>query len=102
MGYKGSHEGKAGVPDVIVHGWMGHKGYLDDAYSRGFELLGDIYRENMHVVTVYEEDLSSSSLALKDARIKELEALVVSLREEPKIDMDALADKVLDRIESRK
>ncbi len=68
MGFKGSHEGNSGVPDVIVHGWMGHKGYLEEAYARGPELLSEIYKENMHVVTVQEVGLDEKTRAeIKEA-----------------------------------
>ena len=91
----------AGVPPDTVHAWMGHQAYLTAAYDRQeYGDLSEIYKDNMHVVTVYEEDLSSSTLALKDTEIEELKAEIARLRVAP-IDLDALADKVLARIDRR-
>jgi len=63
MGFEGSYDGKAGVPDVIVHGWMGHKAYLEEAYARGNKRMAEIYAENMNVVTVYEFGLDEKTRA---------------------------------------
>ncbi len=52
--------GLAGVPDVVVHGWMGHKGYQSEAYDRvGKKKAGEIYKEYMDAVTIYERELST-------------------------------------------
>jgi len=75
MGFKGSHEGKSGVPDVIVHGWMGHKGYLEEAYARGLEDLAAIYKENMHIVTVHEVGLDEKTRAEVKEAIERAEKL---------------------------
>ncbi len=75
MGFKGSYEGKSGVPDVIVHGWMGHKGYLEEAYARGLELLAAIYKENMHIVTVHEVGLDEKTRAEVKEAIEKAEKL---------------------------
>lgn len=61
MGHKGSYEGKAGVPDMIVHAWMGHKAYLSEYDRLGNKGMADIYAENMNVVTVHEVGLDEKS-----------------------------------------
>ncbi|MEM3549939.1 MAG: site-specific integrase [Candidatus Bathyarchaeia archaeon] len=44
---------EAGVPESIIHAWMGHKGYLDSAYKRYTkEKLAQIYKEHMDAVTI--------------------------------------------------
>ncbi len=65
--------GEAGVPDVIVHAWMGHSAYLSEAYDRiGNPFLSKMYKEKMDVVTIYEQELSQQ---LKDKyEAKRLEA----------------------------
>ncbi len=55
MGLEGTYRGKSGVPDMIVHAWMGHKAYLSEYDRLGNKGMADIYKENMHVVTVYED-----------------------------------------------
>lgn len=45
--------GSAGVPDMNVHAWMGHKAYLSKAYDRPDE-MAELYKEHMDVVTVHE------------------------------------------------
>lgn len=54
MGLKGTYEGKSGVPDMVVHAWMGHKPYLSTYDKLGTEQMAEIYKNNMNVVTVYE------------------------------------------------
>jgi hypothetical protein len=44
--------GLAGVPDMIVHAWMGHSAYLSKAYDRPKE-LAKLYRDHMGAVSVY-------------------------------------------------
>lgn len=45
--------GLAGVPDLIVHAWMGHKAYLSEAYDRPKQQLAKIYKDHMGAVSVY-------------------------------------------------
>ena len=97
MGFEGTWKGRSGVPDVIVHGWMGHKAYLEEAYARGNKRMAEIYKENMNVVTIYEVDLTRESVAMKDAYIEKLEAELARLKE-AKIDMDSVKKYIDDRI----
>jgi len=43
----------AGVVEMNVHAWMGHKGYLAEAYDRP-DKLAELYKEHMGAVTVHE------------------------------------------------
>lgn len=64
MGLEGSYEDKAGIPDMIVHGWMGHQAYLSGSYDKlGRKRMSDIYKDNMHIVTVYDVGLDKKTRA---------------------------------------
>jgi len=49
----------ANVPDMIVHGWMGHSAYLAEAYDRPEEELTKLYLDHMDAVSVYGSGTSS-------------------------------------------
>lgn len=64
----------AGVPDVVVHAWMGHKKYLEEAYGRYPKVkLAEIYKEHMNVVTVYEVSISDKASAKYKAMVEKAE-----------------------------
>ncbi|GAG60111.1 unnamed protein product [marine sediment metagenome] len=91
----------AGVPVDTVHAYMGHQAYLAAAYDRQEHGdLSEIYKENMHVVTVGDVHLESA--AVKDVYIAELEAKIVRLEkatlEKEPMDLEALKIFIDDRI----
>jgi len=49
--------GLAGVSDMIVHAWMGHKAYLSKAYDRPKQELAKMYKDHMGAVSIYLETL---------------------------------------------
>lgn len=64
MGVEGTYQGKSGIPDMIVHGWMGHKAYLAGSYDKlGRVRMAEIYKDNMDVVTVYEVGVGEKASA---------------------------------------
>ena len=63
MGLEGSYKDKSGVPDMIVHAWMGHKAYLNQYDKLGRRGMAKIYKDNMHVVTVHEVGLDEKAIA---------------------------------------
>jgi len=66
----------ARVPSNVVDAWMGHQGYLAAAYDRQeFGDLSEIYKEHMHVVTVYEVSLGDKTIAEIEAKYAEAERL---------------------------
>jgi integrase len=68
---------EAGVPESIIHAWMGHKGYLDSAYKRYTkDKLAQMYKQHMDAVTIYEH----SSVDVKSF-LEELEAKTKQIRE---------------------
>lgn len=75
MGMEGSYQGLAGVPDMIVHAWMGHKAYLSEYDRLGNKGMADIYAENMNVVTVYEKTIDEQARAEAKAAMKEAKSL---------------------------
>ena len=53
--------GLAGVPDMVVHAWMGHKPYLSTYDKLGKRRMAEIYKDHMDVVTVYEVDIDEKA-----------------------------------------
>lgn len=73
----------AGVPDMIVHAWMGHKAYLEKAYGKYPKVkLADLYKEHMDVVTVHEVGTDEKARA----RYKEIEERADKLADQTKYD----------------
>ena len=63
MGLEGSYKGKSGIPDMIIHAWMGHQSYLNQYDKLGRRQMAEIYKDNMHVVTVHEVALGEKAKA---------------------------------------
>ncbi|MBA7689606.1 hypothetical protein ES703_98114 [subsurface metagenome] len=63
MGLEGTYKGQSGVPDLIVHAWIGHKAYLNEYDRLGKKRMSEIYMENMHVVTVHDVGLDEKTRA---------------------------------------
>lgn len=97
MGVEGSYKGQSGIPPEIVHAYIGHKGYLSEYERLTRKGMANIYKDNMHIVTINEDTLALASVAIKDEEIKELKAEIARLKEVP-IDEDALAKRLLDKI----
>jgi len=62
--------GLAGVSDLIVHAWMGHKAYLSQAYDRPKKELAKIYKDHVGAVSIYlqtvEEEVKQIIVSQKD------------------------------------
>lgn len=88
MGLEGSYEDKAGIPDMIVHGWMGHSAYLSQSYDKlGLGRMSDIYKDNMHVVTIHEVGIDEQAKARYEA-VANKAAMVPKLQEQTKWDKE--------------
>ena len=53
--------GLAGVPDMVVHAWMGHKPYLSTYDKLGKRRMAEIYKDHMDIVTVYGVDIDEKA-----------------------------------------
>jgi len=76
MGTEGSYKGASGIPDMIVHAWMGHKSYLDQYDKLTVRGLANIYKENMNVVTIYEIGIDEEMKAELDQTRTEVSELI--------------------------
>jgi len=80
MGVEGTYKGLSGVPTDIVDAWLGRKGYLSEYVRLGRRRMAEVYKENMHVVTIH--DVSMGEKATK--RYKEMEEISRNLAKRTK------------------
>lgn len=80
MAVEGTHKGLSGVPTDIVDAWLGRKAYLGEYVRLGRKRMAEIYKENMHVVTIH--DVSMGEKATK--RYKEMEEISRNLAKRTK------------------
>lgn len=65
--------GMGGVPDMLVHAWMGHNAYLDEYDKMRRPEMTQVYQDNMHHVTIYEKSIDEQAnekavKAMKEAK----------------------------------
>jgi site-specific recombinase XerD len=66
---------EAGLQESVIHAWMGHKGYLDDAYKRYTkDALRQMYKDHMSAVTIFEQGSTSEFRKKLEAIQKDLDA----------------------------
>ena len=60
--------GIVGVPDMVVHAWMGHKPYLKTYDKLGKKKMAEMYKDHMAAVSVYvsERGAKRSQVIIKE------------------------------------